>query len=67
VTFDLAKIIDSKRAYRRKLADMPIGDKLRLLDVLRERAISLQSATRHAEGIPSAPSETSTARRSNRP
>jgi len=38
------KVINSKREYRRKMASMPIGDKLRLLDALAERAITLRKA-----------------------
>ena len=36
---DLQRIFESKAAHRRKLADLPIGEKLRLLDAMRERAI----------------------------
>ena len=46
MTFDLARIIESKRALRRKLAGMPIGDKLRMLDALRERTLAIRSAKR---------------------
>ena len=37
MTFDLQKILESKRAHRRRVASLPIGEKLRMLDVLRER------------------------------
>jgi hypothetical protein len=45
MSFDLQKILNSKRALRRELAARPVAEKLRLLDALRERAIALRSAT----------------------
>lgn len=42
MTFDLHKIIASKRTLRRNLAARPIGEKLRLLDALREREIAIR-------------------------
>lgn len=45
MSFDFQKIFDSKTAHRRKLADLPIGEKLTLLDAMRERAISIRNAT----------------------
>ena len=42
MTFDLQKIIESKRVLRRQLAARPIGEKLRMLDVLREREIAIR-------------------------
>lgn len=45
MSFDLQKVIESKAAHRRKLADLPIGEKLRLLDAMRERAIAIRGAT----------------------
>ena len=41
MTFDIQKILESKREFRRKLAALPIGEKLRLLDALRERQLTL--------------------------
>lgn len=52
MTFDLQRIVESKRAYRRRLASLPIGEKLRMLDVLRER----QLAIRGRAGFPDAAS-----------
>ena len=40
----LAKILQSKRAYRQRLAARPIEEKLALLDALRERALVLRPA-----------------------
>jgi hypothetical protein len=45
MTFDLARIIEGKRALRRHLAARPIAEKLRMLDALRERTLSIRAAT----------------------
>ncbi|MDZ4405045.1 hypothetical protein [Prosthecobacter sp.] len=42
MSFDLTKILDSKRAFRRDLAARSIGEKLRMLDAMRERELSLR-------------------------
>ena len=42
MSFDLEKILASKRALRRDLATRPIAEKLRMLDALRERALTLR-------------------------
>ena len=44
MTFDLAKILESKRAFRQRLAARPIVEKLALLDALRERALAIRPA-----------------------
>ena len=44
MNFDLNKVLASKRAMRRRLAAKPIAEKLRMLDVLRARAVTLRSA-----------------------
>ena len=44
MTFDLAKILQSKRAFRQRLAARPIEEKLAMLDALRERALALRSS-----------------------
>jgi hypothetical protein len=44
MTFDLAKILESKRALRRDLAARPIAEKLALLDALRERELAIRQA-----------------------
>ncbi len=41
MTFDLQRIFESKRQFRRELAALPIEEKLRLLDALRERHLTL--------------------------
>ena len=45
MSFDFQKIFDSKAAHRQQLADLPIGEKLTLLDALRERALAIRKAT----------------------
>ena len=47
--FDLDKILQSKREFRRRLATRPIEEKLAMLDALRERALALRSARPVAE------------------
>jgi hypothetical protein len=44
VTFDLESISKSKRAFRRRLAQAPIVEKLQMLDALRQRLLSLRRA-----------------------
>jgi hypothetical protein len=44
MTFDLQRIFESKRAYRHTLAAKPIAEKLRMLDALRECALSLRQS-----------------------
>ncbi len=55
MTFDPAKILESKRALRRDLAARPIAEKLALLDVLRARELAIrsvgQSAVAESTGI----------------
>ena len=51
MTFDLQRILDGKRAYRQRLAALPLAEKLRMLDALRERALTQRRATgRHESG-----------------
>ena len=45
MSFDLEKILASKRALRRDLAARPIAEKLRMLDALRERALTLRASS----------------------
>ena len=42
MSFDLQRILESKRALRRKLAARPVAEKLRLLDELRDRALAIR-------------------------
>ncbi len=48
MTFDLQKILESKRAMRRNLAARPVAEKLRMLDALRERALAIRIHARPA-------------------
>ena len=41
MTFDLGDILRSKQEYRLKLTALPIMEKLRLLDQLRERHLTI--------------------------
>ncbi len=40
----MKRILESKRALRRKLASLPVAEKLRMLDELRQRALTLRRA-----------------------
>jgi hypothetical protein len=42
MTFDIAKILQSKREFRQRLAARPIEEKLAMLDALRERALAIR-------------------------
>jgi hypothetical protein len=42
MSFDLQKILESKRALRRDLAARPVAEKLRLLDTLRQRQLAIR-------------------------
>ncbi|HVR37658.1 MAG TPA: hypothetical protein VMU84_01070 [Thermoanaerobaculia bacterium] len=44
MTFDLEKVLESKRKFRRELAAKPIVEKLRMLDAMRERQVAIRSA-----------------------
>jgi hypothetical protein len=44
MTFEIRDIIRSKQALRARLAAQPIGDKLRLLDELRARAVAIAAS-----------------------
>ena len=44
MTFDLQKIVESKRAMRRSRAARPVAEKLRMLDQLRERTLAIRHA-----------------------
>ena len=43
MTFDPAKILQSKNAFRQRLTARPLEEKLAMLDALRERALALRS------------------------
>jgi hypothetical protein len=52
MTFDFEHLSESKAAHRRKLAALPIGEKLRLLDAMRERELAIRGRAK----IPGNPS-----------
>ncbi len=41
MTDEMQKIIASKKAYRQRLAALPIAEKLRLLEILRDRQLEI--------------------------
>ncbi|HEV3263160.1 MAG TPA: hypothetical protein VG013_40370 [Gemmataceae bacterium] len=57
MTFDLQRILEGKRALRRKLASRPVTEKLAMLDALRDRLRKIRAAaTRKAcSGSPEPP------------
>ena len=50
MSFDLEEMLRSKQALRLRLAALPIAEKLRMLDALRERALLLRHA-RNARNV----------------
>ena len=59
MTSDLQRIIESKRAWRRSLAQRPVAEKLAMLDELRDRtrAIRAAAARRKATVVRESPPE----------
>jgi hypothetical protein len=54
--YDLSSILVSKKAYRKKLAQMPIGEKLLLIEKMRERDLTIgKSRPDLAEKLMSSP------------
>ena len=49
MSFDLQKIIESKRTLRRNLAARPVAEKLRMLDALRERELAIRGRAAHSD------------------
>ena len=50
MTTSLQKILESKRALRRELATRPIAEKLRMLDVMRERELAIRDKAQSRYG-----------------
>jgi hypothetical protein len=46
---DLQEIFDGKRSLRRELAALPVAEKLRMLDALRERELAIRGQTVSAD------------------
>ena len=49
MSFDLQKILESKRALRGTLAVRPVAEKLHMPDTLRERELALRGSTIHSD------------------
>jgi hypothetical protein len=49
----LYKILESKRALRRKLASRPAAEKLRILDAMREREMAIRLTDSRPRILPS--------------
>lgn len=47
---NLEKILESKRAFRAKMAALPIEEKLRILESLRERELAIRKAMKRVKG-----------------
>jgi hypothetical protein len=59
MSFDLQRILESKRALRRRLAARPVAEKLAMLDTLRDRARTIREAatSQKVAALPESPSE----------
>ena len=44
MTFEIRQILKSKQALRQRLAALPYTEKLRMLDVLRERSLTIAAS-----------------------
>jgi len=42
----MKRILDSKRTFRSKLASLPFEEKIKLLEMMRSRALEIQTAKR---------------------
>ena len=49
MSFDLQKMLASKRTLRRNLAARPVAEKLRMLDALRERELAIRGRPVHSD------------------
>ena len=49
--FDLAKILESKREFRQRLAALPVAEKLAMLDALRERQLAIRGRGVSSESV----------------
>lgn len=53
MTFSLEGVLESKRVHRAYLAARPIGEKLRMLDALRERELAIRGGADRPDAAPS--------------
>ena len=51
MTFEIAQILESKKAFRVQLASRPIAEKLRLLEELRRQAVIIAASRTKLRGI----------------
>jgi hypothetical protein len=51
MSFDFDEMLRSKQALRQRLTSLPIAEKLRLLDELRQRAVAIRSAGSNAGNV----------------
>jgi hypothetical protein len=49
MSFDMQKVLESKRALRRHLAARSVAEKLRMLDALRERELAIWGSAIHSD------------------
>ncbi len=49
MNFELETMLKSKEALRQRLAALPIAEKLRLLDAMRERALAIRGKERQVK------------------
>jgi hypothetical protein len=42
MSVEMQRILESKRAHRRRLAELPVEEKLRMLDFMRERELAIR-------------------------
>ena len=66
MSFDPQRVLASKRAHRKKLAALPVAEKLRLLDELRATALTLRRASVAAPDEPGMVEERQTAYQTKR-
>ncbi len=67
MTSDLERLLAGKRALRRKLQDLPLGEKLRLLDAMRERALTLRRAVGTSRSVREPPAPYGAGHRKRKP
>ena len=51
MSFDFDEMLRSKQALRQRLTTLPIVEKLRLLDELRQRALAIRNAGAHGSNV----------------
>lgn len=49
MSFDLQQLIESKISLRRSLAALPVAEKLRMLDAMRERELAIRRSAALSE------------------